>query len=156
VGLIGVLVQGWLIRPLSKRYDSRGLMVVGITMAAIGLGWIPYITTETQAVGVFVIVLISTGHGLFGPTQSTLLALAAEVDGIELGRAMGAQEGFGALSRIIGPVFAAFIWAETVDGTGLWTYHTVFRVAGLIAIISVLIQLGIKKPNTDSEAMNDG
>ena len=78
------------------------------------------------------------------------------MDGIELGRAMGAQEGFGALSRIIGPVFAAFIWAETVDGTGLWTYHTVFRVAGLIAITSVLIQLGIKKPNTDSEAMSDG
>lgn len=156
VGLIGVIVQGWLIRPLSKRYDPRALMVVGIIMAAIGLGWIPYITTETQVVGVFVIVLISAGHGLFGPTQSTLLASAAEVDGIELGRAMGAQEGFGALSRIIGPVFAAFIWAETVDGTGLWTYHTVFRVAGLIAITSVLIQLGIKKPNTDSEAMSDG
>ena len=156
VGLIGVVVQGWLIRPLSKRYDPRALMVVGISMAAIGLGWIPYITTETQGVGVFVIVLISAGHGLFGPTQSTLLASAAEVHGIELGRAMGAQEGFGALSRIIGPIFAAFIWAETVDGTGLWTYHTVFRVAGLIAIMSVLIQLGIKKSNTDSEMMSDG
>ena len=70
VGLIGVIVQGWLIRPLAKRFDPRMLMAVGISMSAIGLGWIPYITTETQAVGVFVIVLISTGHGLFGrPSQ---------------------------------------------------------------------------------------
>ena len=145
VGLIGVIVQGWLIRPLAKRYDPRILMAVGISMSAIGLGWIPYITTETQAVGAFVIVLISTGHGLFGPTQSTLLTSAAKLHGIELGRAMGAQEGFGALSRIIGPVLAAFIWAETVDGTGVWTYHTVFRTAGLVAATGLIIQFGLMR-----------
>lgn len=50
---------------------------------------------------------------------------------------MGVQEGFGALSRIIGPVLAALIWSETVDGIGLWTYHTVFRVAGLVAIFAL-------------------
>ena len=80
----------------------------------------------------------------------------ARDSGIDLGRAMGAQEGFGALSRIIGPILAAFIWAETVNGTGLWTYHTVFRVAGLIALMSVLIQFGIKKSSRDQEAMING
>ena len=52
---------------------------------------------------------------------------------------MGVQEGFGALSRIIGPVLAALIWSETVDGIGLWTYHTVFRVAGLVAIFALAL-----------------
>ena len=33
----------------------------------------------------------------------------------------------------------------TVDGTELWTYHTVFRIAGLIAIFGVLIQWGIQR-----------
>ena len=61
---------------------------------------------------------------------------------------MGAQEGFGALSRIIGPVLAAFIWSATVEGSGIWTYHTVFRVAGLIAILGLLIQWGIKPTET--------
>ena len=58
---------------------------------------------------------------------------------------MGAQEGYGALCRIIGPILAAFIWAATVDGIGLWTYHTVFRIAGLIAIFGVFIQWGIQR-----------
>tara|TARA_B100000131_G_scaffold322510_1_gene376685 strand:- start:2022 stop:3320 length:1299 start_codon:yes stop_codon:yes gene_type:complete len=152
VGLIGVIVQGWLIRPLARKYDPRILMIIGISMAAVGLGWIPYITRESQAVGVFVIVLVSTGHGLFGPTQSTLLTSEAKLYGLELGRAMGAQEGFGALSRIIGPVLAAFIWAETVDGSGIWTYHTVFRAAGLVAAMGLIIQMGIRRtPNPGSD-----
>jgi hypothetical protein len=65
---------------------------------------------------------------------------------------MGAQEGFGALSRIIGPVLAAFIWAETVDGSGIWTYHTVFRAAGLVAAMGLIIQMGIRRtPNPGSD-----
>jgi MFS family permease len=70
--------------------------------------------------------------------------MEAKGSGIDLGRVMGAQEGFGALSRIIGPILAAFIWAETVDGTGIFTYHTVFRVAGLIAVMGILILWGME------------
>ena len=46
--------------------------------------------------------------------------------------------------------------AETVDGTGLWTYHTVFRVAGLVAIMSVFIQFGIRSSSIEKEALGDG
>ena len=37
VGLIGVIVQGGLIRPLTKKYDVRNLMVLGIFLTAFGL-----------------------------------------------------------------------------------------------------------------------
>lgn len=156
VGLVGVVVQGGLIRPLSKRFDVRLLMIVGTTLTAIGLGWIPYLEPTPLAVGLLVMTFIAAGNGLFQPSQSSMLTTEARDSGIDLGRAMGAQEGFGALSRIIGPILAAFIWAETVNGTGLWTYHTVFRVAGLIALMSVLIQFGIKKSSRDQGAMIDG
>tara|TARA_B100000900_G_scaffold257431_1_gene219416 strand:- start:1254 stop:1649 length:396 start_codon:yes stop_codon:yes gene_type:complete len=131
-------------------------MIVGTVLTAIGLGWIPYLEPSPLSIGLLVMTFIAAGNGLFQPSQSSMLTTEARDSGIDLGRVMGAQEGFGALSRIIGPIFAAFIWAETVDGIGLWTYHTVFRVAGLIAIMSVLIQFGIKKSSTDLEAMNDG
>ena len=62
---------------------------------------------------------IAAGNGLFQPTQSTLLTTEARGGNLDLGRVMGAQEGLGALSRIIGPIIAAFIWAETVEGVGL-------------------------------------
>ena len=91
---------------------------------------------------------IAAGNGLFQPSQSTMITTEARAMGLDLGRVMGAQEGFGALSRIIGPVLAAFIWSATVEGSGIWTYHTVFRVAGLIAILGLLIQWGIKPTET--------
>ena len=145
VGLVGVIVQGGLIRPLSKRYDVRHIMVIGIVVTAIGLGWIPYLQPTPFAIGLLAMTFIAAGNGLFQPTQSTLITTEARLNDLDLGRVMGAQEGYGALSRIIGPILAAFIWAATVDGTGLWTYHTVFRIAGLIAIFGVFIQWGIKR-----------
>ena len=145
VGLMGVIVQGGLIRPLSKRFNVRQLMIAGIVLTSIGLGWIPYLKPTPLTVGLLAITFIAAGNGLFQPSQSTMITTEARKMGLDLGRVMGAQEGFGALSRIIGPVLAAFIWSATVDGTGIWTYHTVFRIAGLIAIFGVLIQWGISK-----------
>ena len=145
VGLVGVIVQGGLIRPLSKRYDVRNIMVIGIVVTAIGLGWIPYLQPTPFAIGLLAMTFIAAGNGLFQPTQSTLITTEARLNDLDLGRVMGAQEGYGALSRIIGPILAAFIWAATVDGIGLWTYHTVFRIAGLIAIFGVFIQWGIQR-----------
>jgi hypothetical protein len=63
---------------------------------------------------------------------------------------MGAQEGYGALARIIGPLLAAYIWSLTVEGVGLWTYHTCFRVAGFVFVLALLLQLKIKF-STDSQ-----
>ncbi|MDP7659417.1 MAG: MFS transporter, partial [Candidatus Thalassarchaeaceae archaeon] len=136
--------QGGLIRPLTKRFDIRKIMITGIFLTAIGLGWIPYLQPTPLAIGLLAMTFIAAGNGLFQPTQSTLLTMEAKGSGVDLGRVMGAQEGFGALSRIIGPILAAFIWAETVDGTGIFTYHTVFRVAGLIAVMGILILWGME------------
>ena len=58
---------------------------------------------------------------------------------------MGAQEGYGALARIFGPLLAGYLWSLTVEGSGFWTYHTCFRVAGLIFIVAALLQLNLIK-----------
>ena len=64
---------------------------------------------------------------------------------------MGAQEGYGALSRIIGPVLAAFVWAETVDGTGMWTYHTVFRLSCFLTVVAAIAQLSLRLSPTQED-----
>ena len=63
---------------------------------------------------------------------------------------MGAQEGSAALARIFGPLFAALIWSETVEGSGIWTFHTCFRVAGLIFCLALLIQFKLKPDETNN------
>jgi DHA1 family tetracycline resistance protein-like MFS transporter len=152
VGLVGVIVQGGLIRPLVKRFNPRNLMIIGLLVCGLGLGWIPYLEPTPFAIGLVAMTCIAVGNGLFQPTQNTLLTFEARAQNLDLGRVMGSQEGFGALSRVIGPVFAGFVWAETVDGTGFWTYHTVFRICGIIMVLAAIAQIGLKlTPNGEDE-----
>ena len=145
VGLVGVLVQGGFMRSsLAQRLDSRKMMVFGILICGLGIGWIPYLRPEPFLLGLIPMTFIALGNGLFQPTQNKLLTLEAKSTSLDLGRVMGAQEGYGAMARIIGPIVAAFVWAETVDSPGKWDYHTVFRLSFMLAIVAVISQLALR------------
>jgi len=145
VGLMGVLVQGGFMRSsLAEKLDTRKMMVFGLLVCGLGLGWIPYLTPEPFVFVLLPMACIALGNGLFQPTQNTLVTLEARATHSDLGRVMGAQEGYGALARILGPILAAFVWAETVNGTGFWTYHTVFRLSCLLTIVAALAQISLK------------
>ena len=142
IGLVGVVVQGGLIRPLVRRFSLRGLMLAGTVLTGIGIASIPYSSAVMPMLSFWSFcAAFAIGNGIYSPTQSSLLTFASKQGGHELGTIMGAQEGLGALARIIGPLLSAVIWSETVEGSGLWSYHTCFRVAGLIFFLAVLLQL---------------
>ena len=144
VGLIGVIVQGGLIRPLTRRFSLRGMMLVGTALTGLGISSIPYASSEASWLIFVSCAGFAIGNGVFMPTQSSLLTFATKDGGYELGTIMGAQEGLGALARIIGPFLSAVIWSTTVEGTGLWSYHTCFRVSGLFFLAALLLQLRLR------------
>jgi len=144
VGLIGVIVQGGLIRPLTRRFSFRGMMLVGTALTGLGISSIPYSSAELGWLIFGSCAGFAIGNGIFMPTQSSLLTFATKEGGHELGTIMGAQEGLGALARIIGPFLSAVIWSTTVEGTGLWSYHTCFRVSGLFFLVALLLQLRLR------------
>ncbi len=145
VGLVGVMVQGGFMRSkLAQRLDSRKMMVFGILICGLGIGWIPYLNPTPFVIVLIPMAFIALGNGLFQPTQNTLLTLEAKSNSLDLGRVMGAQEGYGAMARIIGPIVAAFVWAETVDNPGKWDYHTVFRLSFMLALLAIISQLTLR------------
>ena len=146
VGLIGVIVQGGLIRPLTRKFSLRGMMIVGTALAGLGISSIPYASPEARWLIFASCAGFAIGNGVFMPTQSSLLTFATKDGGHELGTIMGAQEGLGALARIIGPFLSAVIWSSTVEGTGLWSYHTCFRVSGLFFLAALLLQIRLRAP----------
>lgn len=152
IGLVGVVVQGGLIRPLIRRFSLRGLMLTGTVLTGIGIASIPYASADTPMLIFWSFcAAFAIGNGIYSPTQSSLLTFASKEGGHELGTIMGAQEGLGALARIIGPLLSAVIWSETVEGSGLWSYHTCFRVSGLFFLVALLMQLGLR---TSDDARN--
>ncbi len=146
VGLLGVIVQGGMIRPLTRRFSLRGMMIVGTALAGLGISSIPYASPGISWLIFGSCAGFAIGNGIFMPMQGSLLTFATKDGGYELGTIMGAQEGLGALARIIGPFLSAVIWSSTVDGSGLWSYHTCFRVSGLFFLVALLLQLRLRAP----------
>ena len=144
IGVIGVIIQGGLIGKLTDRFSMKNLMIFGTLLCGLGIASLPYVPASASWIVFFSSAALAIGNALFSPTQSSLLTFATTNSGYELGAVMGAQEGYSALARIIGPLLAAYIWSETVEGIGLWTYHTCFRVAGLIFILALILQLKIE------------
>ena len=152
IGLLGVIIQGGLIGPLTDRFSMPRLMITGTLLCGVGIASIPYVQHDVSWLIFASSAGLAIGNGLFSPTQSSMLTFEAKSRGYELGMVMGAQEGFGALARIIGPLFAAYLWSLTVQGTGLWTYHTCFRVAGIIFVLAILLQFRLR---LNGESVNE-
>ena len=145
IGLMGVIVQGGLIRPLTRRFSLRGMMLTGTALTGIGISSIPYASADMSMLIFWSFCAsFAIGNGIYSPTQSSLLTFASKDGGYELGTIMGAQEGLGALARILGPLLSAYIWSNTVEGEGLWSYHTCFRVSGLFFLVALLLQLRLR------------
>ena len=119
-------------------------MVIGTVLCGLGIASLPYVPSESAWLILGSSAGLAIGNGLFSPTQSSLLTFEAQNGRHELGMVMGAQEGYGALARIFGPLTAAYIWSLTVQRDGLWTYHTAFRVAGIIFILATLMQMRLR------------
>lgn len=148
IGLIGVLIQGGLIRPLSRRFGNRKLLATGIILGGIGISSIPYLSPEPFVFVFAVMSSVAIANALFQPSQSTLTTIEAKNNSLDLGRVMGSQAGYGALARVLGPILAAFIWQATVDRDGVFSHHTVFRIAGVLLVLAFIVQLRLKKTST--------
>ena len=150
IGLTGIVVQGGLIRPLSKRFSSRSMLPIAVVITGIGLGAIPYASVEYAWLWLLpTCIVIATGSGIFQPTSSSLLASYAQRDGLELGGVMGAMESASAFARILGPFTGGLVWTLTVNETGWFSYHTVFQLCAVIMLVTFFMSLRLP---SDSEA----
>lgn len=142
IGLTGIVVQGGLIRPLSARFSSRALVPVAVLMTGIGLGAIPYAQDASPWLWLLpTCILMATGSGIFQPSSSSLLATYARERGERLGVVMGASESASAFARILGPITGGAVWTATWQRDDLLSYHSAFRLCGLIMLFAAVLAL---------------
>ena len=152
IGINGLIIQGGLIGPLTKRYGSNFLMKVGTIVCGMGLLLIPYVSHEHIWITMgAVVVLVSTGNALFQPSFSAILAQRTSEEGQEMGMVMGAQESASAFARIIGPLTGGIVWDYTVLKTGILSIATAFHLCAIMMCIAFLLQLGMKSYIPKSE-----
>ena len=105
-GICGVIVQGFLISPLVKRYGESNLCIFGILLLALGMLSVSISYLNYHAY--FSMALIAFGLGLFMPTISTLIVNIVTED--RRGWVLGVNQSVSSLARIIGPAMAGVLF----------------------------------------------
>ncbi|MDA0671516.1 MAG: MFS transporter, partial [Bacteroidetes bacterium] len=106
IGMIAVIVQGGLIRPLTKRFREESLFLVGNILMVIGLAaiaWSATILHLTLALG-----LLALGKSLNTPMITSLISKQARAD--QVGEIMGTAQGFSGLGRMLGPTWGGLFY----------------------------------------------
>src|SRR3989441_8128304 len=80
MGLVAVVVQGWLVGLLARRLPERALVVLGTAALGLGFLWIPF---AGRAVGLpmgllMALALVVGGQGLASPSLSSLISKTVE------------------------------------------------------------------------------
>jgi MFS family permease len=117
---------------LSDRVGGRPLLVAGMAMMAVGLGWIAAVSTPTVEYLAMVPAFVLAGSGMslfFAPTANLVLS-AVKPD--EEGRASGANNTI----REIGGVFGVAVLASVFSANGSYASPQAF-VDGMVPAVWV-------------------
>jgi MFS family permease len=104
-GVIAALVQG-VIGRLVKKFGEPNLIFTSLIIFAAGLALLPFAKNLPEILAV--LALLAIGSGLNRPPVFGMISLNSSPD--EQGANLGVAQSFGALARMLGPVFATTLF----------------------------------------------
>lgn len=107
IGIIAVVVQGFLIKPLTNIFTEEKLFLTGNILMITGLALIP-LAGSMLTLALF-LGLMALGKSLNTPTITSLISKEATADNV--GAVMGASQGLSGLGRMIGPTWGGALFA---------------------------------------------
>jgi DHA1 family tetracycline resistance protein-like MFS transporter len=132
VGVIGVVIQGGLIGPLTSKFGERRLVSVAVVF--LGSGYLVLSYTTAVASLVVAMTCLAIGNGLANPSLSSLVS--KEADDTERGAVLGVYQGAGSLSRVVGPMYAGFVF-EHLGPAIPFVFAAVFMVPTFIMVLTL-------------------
>jgi DHA1 family tetracycline resistance protein-like MFS transporter len=110
IGGIDIFTQGYLSGKLMPKFKERKLMGLGYIFVAVSfltLSIIPTIPSNTLLI--IGIIIYAFGSGFIEPAFGSLISQTAKDPG-EQGKIQGASQSMQSITRIFGPLFAAFLY----------------------------------------------
>lgn len=130
VGLVGIFVQGGLIRPLLARYGERPLITAGLAVLSVSLVLLPIAPEGAGLTAVF--ALMAIGQGVASPSISGLISRSA--DASRQGLILGSAQSAGALARVIGPAVGGVLFQRASYAAPFWVAAAVLGVGAALSI----------------------
>jgi DHA1 family tetracycline resistance protein-like MFS transporter len=137
IGIVAAVVQGGLVRPLSKRFDEPTLMRAGAFVQAVAFACLAA-AGSTRARSLLFVGggLLALGNGLTQPTTSAFISRCAPAD--RQGGTLGTNQSFASLARTFGPA------------TGGWLYASVgalapYTAASIGMVVALAFAFGLRR-----------
>jgi multidrug resistance protein len=130
IGLVGIVMQGFLVRRLIPIFGDRRLATVGLGLMALSFFGVAFIPEGWMLF--LVCIVMAVGSGLSTPTLTGMVSNS--VSPREQGSILGVTQSVNALTRIFGPLWAGFAF----DALGMPSPYWSGAVFILVALALVL------------------
>ncbi|HLB38462.1 MAG TPA: MFS transporter [Gemmatimonadales bacterium] len=132
-GGLSLIMRALILGKMVDRFGETGVIRMGSILLALGLAGIPLAPNLWGLAAV--IALIPIGTALLFPATSALVTHRAPKQ--ELGQVLGVQQAFGAVARVIAPIWAT----AAFQGLGV---GVPFYIAGLVVAVVGLLAFGVR------------
>ena len=139
VGIGSVIVGGFLVKPLVKKFGDRTTMLLGL-----GIGWIGFAIFGLAPTGAIFLLGIPIMNlwGLAGPTAQGLMTHHVQAN--EQGQLQGAVQCIRGMTALIGPTLFTFVYAAAIrPGTHLHLPGAPFLLASAILLAAVPLAIWV-------------
>ena len=139
IGLLSLIVQGGLIRPLQKRFSEMSLVLAGTFIMAIGLMATSLVSGIIPGAmwGQFITAgILTLGNGLSTPVLTSLVSQLAPES--EQGEIIGIYQSTQSLGRIVGPNLGGFLFGAVSSGAP-------FIAGGIIMLASFALAFRLRR-----------
>ncbi|MBV9470417.1 MAG: MFS transporter [Abitibacteriaceae bacterium] len=133
IGILAIIVQGGLIRPLKKRVSDVHLILVGTLLMAVALAIVPI--PQHFRWQFPVAAMLAIGNGISAPVLTAMVSLLSPE--AERGEIIGVFQSTQSLGRIIGPTLGGILF-NTVS------LSAPYFVGAAIMLVSFVFALGLR------------
>lgn len=150
IGILGIFVQGFLLRPLTVLLGEKSVVVMAFTMGAITNTLYAFAPSKQF---IFLAICISSFGGMSFPTISAIKS--NNVEEFEQGRIQGALYALSSLSSAVGPCILRLAYQMTKDTTQPGAFFLVATVF-YVAAVGCAMALPKEKANSAKQKVGDG
>ena len=139
LGLIAVIIQGGLIRPLSKIFAEEKIFIVGNFIMFIGMVVMGFSSSITMlTIG---LATMSVGNSLNSPTINSLIS--KEADESMMGTTMGISQSIAGMGRVVGPTWGGLLFAVNAY-LPFWASAVILFFLAILMLRLWKVSVGVK------------
>jgi len=135
IGIIGVLIQGGMIRRLVPRIGEKPLVILGCISLVLSMALLPL--SNTVALVVLASSLLAVGNSFITPLLSGLASKSTKPE--SQGAVMGLMQSISSLGRMVGPAVGGFMLNYDLRHVELPYGITPFWFSAVLMLLALIV-----------------